>query len=54
MNDLRTTVERLSEENVKFVVVEYNGYGHFAGYVPRQPLRLSDNVLKYLGYSKSS
>ena len=52
MNDLRATMGRLSAENVKFVVVEYNGSGHFAGYIPRHPMRLSLDVLDFLGLSK--
>ena len=52
MNDLRTTMGRLSAENVKFVVVEYNGSDHFAGYIPRHPMRLSLDVLDFLGLSK--
>ena len=47
------TIDGLVAANLKFVVVEFNGSGHFAGYLPRRPMRLSLDVLNFLGFSES-
>ena len=53
MKALRMTIDGLVAANLKFVVVEFNGSGHFAGYLPRRPMRLSLDVLNFLGFSES-
>jgi hypothetical protein len=53
MNALRTTIDGLVAANLKFVVVEYDGIGHFAGYLPRRPMRLSLDVMNFLGFFDS-
>jgi hypothetical protein len=53
MNALRTTIDGFVAANLKFVVVEYNGTGHFAGYLPRRPMRLSLDVMNFLGFFES-
>jgi hypothetical protein len=53
MNTLRTTIDGLVAANLKFVVVEYDGIGHFAGYLPRRPMRLSLDVMNFLGFFDS-
>ena len=53
MNALKTTIDGLDAANLKFVVVEYDGNGHFAGYSQRRPMRLSLDVMNFLGFFDS-
>jgi hypothetical protein len=53
MNALKTTIDGLVAANLKFVVVEYDGSGHFAGYLQRRPMRLSLDVMNFLGFFDS-
>ena len=53
MDDLKMTLTRLRTAGDRFVIVEHNGQGHFAGYVGQghsgRSLRLSLRVLEFLG-----
>jgi hypothetical protein len=53
MNALKTTIDGLVAASLKFVVVEYDGNGHFAGYLQRRPMRLSLDVMNFLGFFDS-